>query len=119
MWNWRGTGFLRLASSHWEIIGYGRTESASTSESTPASTPASAEDEGNENENRNGKGKEWAVTYFASTIFSPAGVDIYSRERGAGAAPEAVVQAVREGLLAMEDPGMRKLGGELYAVRMD
>lgn len=63
------------------------------------------------------EGREWAVTYFAATVFSPAGVDIYSREKRT--AEERVVRAVRQGLGGMQDEGLRRLGEELYEVRMD
>lgn len=51
-YSWRGRGFLKLASSHWQILGYGD------------------EDDG------------WAVTYFQKTLFTPAGIDIYARRKG-------------------------------------
>ncbi|KAJ5371853.1 Calycin [Penicillium concentricum] len=52
-WDWRGKGWLMIASSHWECLGFGHTD----------------------DENR------WIVTYFAKTIFTPAGIDIYSRNK--------------------------------------
>lgn len=82
---------MKVASSHWEILGYGRLED----------------------------GREWAVTYFAATIFSSAGVDIYAKEKERGGSDPGVVQAVRDALMGMEDPALRKLGEELYEVRMD
>lgn len=57
------------------------------------------------------------MTYFAATVFSSAGVDIYSREKKA--LPNAVVEAVKEALKGMVDPALRKLGEDLYEVRMD
>jgi len=51
-YSWRGRGFLKIASSHWQVLGYGE------------------EDGG------------WAVTYFEKTLFTPAGVDIYARRKG-------------------------------------
>jgi len=45
-YKWRGKGWLKIASSKWQVLGYG---------------------------------EGWAVTYFAATLFTPAGVDIYSR----------------------------------------
>lgn len=51
-YSWRGRGFLKLASSHWQILGYGD------------------EDGG------------WAVTYFQKTLFTPAGIDLYARRKG-------------------------------------
>lgn len=51
-YNWRGKGWLRIASSHWEILGHGE------------------EDGG------------WMVTFFSKTMFTPAGVDVYARRNG-------------------------------------
>ncbi|KIX03840.1 uncharacterized protein Z518_07393 [Rhinocladiella mackenziei CBS 650.93] len=51
-YSWRGRRFLKIASSHWQILGYGD------------------EDGG------------WVVTYFQKTLFTPAGVDIYARRKG-------------------------------------
>lgn len=54
-WDWRGKGWLMIASSHWEVLGWG--------------------DDGPSD-------NAWVVTYFAKTLFTPAGLDIYSRQRG-------------------------------------
>lgn len=40
-------GWLMIASSKWQVLGYG---------------------------------DGWAVTYFSKTLFTPAGIDIYSRD---------------------------------------
>ncbi|EXJ90798.1 hypothetical protein A1O1_03902 [Capronia coronata CBS 617.96] len=64
-YSWRGRGWLRIASSHWQVLGWG-------------------EEEG-----------DWMVTYFQSTLFTPAGVDIYSRRKG-GLSPELVDQITEE-----------------------
>lgn len=50
-YNWRGRGWLKIASSHWEILAFG-------------------EEEGG-----------WAVTFFEKTLFTPAGIDIYARRK--------------------------------------
>jgi hypothetical protein len=51
-WNWRGRGWLKIASSHWELLGWGERG-----------------------------GEKWIVTWFAPSMFTPAGVDIYSSEK--------------------------------------
>ncbi|PSS25314.1 hypothetical protein M430DRAFT_200720 [Amorphotheca resinae ATCC 22711] len=51
-WNWRGKGWLKIASSHWELLGWG--------------------ERGDE---------KWAVTWFAPSLFTPAGLDIYSSRK--------------------------------------
>jgi hypothetical protein len=48
-WAWRGKGLLRIASSRWEVLGWGQRE-----------------------------GERWVVTWFAPSLFTPAGVDVYS-----------------------------------------
>ncbi|KAG6041943.1 hypothetical protein E4U41_000058 [Claviceps citrina] len=53
-WNWRGKGWLFFVSSHWEVLGWG--------ESTTAE----------------GRTERWAVTWFAPTVFTKEGVDVYS-----------------------------------------
>ncbi|KAL4869099.1 hypothetical protein BDV12DRAFT_89018 [Aspergillus spectabilis] len=52
-WDWRGKGWLMIASSHWECLGFGHTDD----------------------------NNQWIVTYFAKTLFTPAGIDIYSRSK--------------------------------------
>ncbi|OQD73551.1 hypothetical protein PENDEC_c014G03899 [Penicillium decumbens] len=49
-WDWRGKGLLKIASSHWECLGFGHVDDDN----------------------------KWMVTYFAKTLFTPAGIDIYS-----------------------------------------
>lgn len=85
VWNWRGSGWLKVASSHWEILGWGVYE-----------------------------GKEWAVTFFAATVFSPAGIDLYSRTRER--MPVGLVDGVKGQLAATEDATLRKLGEDLFQV---
>lgn len=46
-YKWRGKGLLMIASSRWQVIGFG---------------------------------PGWAVTFFEKTLFTPAGLDIYSRD---------------------------------------
>ncbi|KAH7043941.1 hypothetical protein B0J12DRAFT_628646, partial [Macrophomina phaseolina] len=76
-WDWRGKGWLVVASSRWE----------------------------------------WAVTYFAKTLFTPAGLDVYSRHPE-GLRPETLA-GIRSALEGVEDEGVRKLAGGLFEVRMD
>ncbi|KAI1269463.1 hypothetical protein F5Y18DRAFT_99330 [Xylariaceae sp. FL1019] len=56
-WNWRGKGWLAIASSHWEVLGWG-----------DRTLP-------------NGDVERWAVTWFAATLFSEEGVDVYCDRR--------------------------------------
>ncbi|RFU30608.1 hypothetical protein B7463_g5743, partial [Scytalidium lignicola] len=62
-WNWRGKGLLMVASSHWEVLGWGERD-AVTSDGEKVK-------------------ERWVVTWFAPSLFTPAGVDLYSsRETG-------------------------------------
>ncbi|KAJ7225369.1 hypothetical protein GGX14DRAFT_420202 [Mycena pura] len=53
----RGKGLLMIATSRWQLLGFNIHTSADSDE------------------------PEWVVTYFASTLFTPAGLDIYSRSK--------------------------------------
>lgn len=86
-YNWRGKGWLMIASSKWEILGYG-------------------DEEG---------GNGWAVTYFAKTLFTPAGVDFYSK---AGNLRPETLQNIKAGLAELGGD-VAKLAGEVFEVKMD
>jgi hypothetical protein len=51
-WAWRGRGLLKVASSRWEVLGWGERD-----------------------------GERWVVTWFAPSLFTPAGVDVYSSRK--------------------------------------
>lgn len=87
--DWRGKGWLAVASSHWEILGSGRA----------------------------GEGDMWVVTYFARTLFTPAGIDIYSRD-ARGLAVETV-EEIKRALAGMGDESVRNLTGELFKIERD
>lgn len=53
-YSWRGKGWLKIASSDWEILGFGT-------------------------DTQNGEENDWIVTFFSKTLFTPAGIDIYTR----------------------------------------
>jgi hypothetical protein len=76
VWDWRGKGWLFFVTSHWEILGWGE-------------RPA-----------KDGGVERWVVTWFAKTIFSAEGIDIYS-DRKEGCSAETVGE-VLEALKAME-----------------
>ncbi|KAL9601284.1 MAG: hypothetical protein Q9179_002926 [Wetmoreana sp. 5 TL-2023] len=97
-WDWRGKGWLRVARSHWEVLGWG---------------DISAEMDGEEKGGgKRMEGNQWAVTYFAKTLFTPAGIDVYSRRKeGVG---DGVVEGIQEALGRSEDEGVRKLAGEVF-----
>ncbi|KAI0389727.1 hypothetical protein F5Y17DRAFT_462446 [Xylariaceae sp. FL0594] len=78
-WNWRGKGLLAIASSHWEILGWGERPVPS-----------------------GGGTERWAVTWFAPTLFTEEGIDIYS-DRKEGLRAETVKQII-EALKQLEVP---------------
>lgn len=88
-WDWRGKGWLIIASSHWEVLGYGDLE----------------------------EGQQWALTYFAKTFFTPAGIDVYSRTKEG--LSEAVIAGITEALAAVDHPGVNTLTKELFVVKRD
>ena len=77
-----------IASSKWEILCYGDEE---------------------------GTGNAFVVTYFAKTLFTPAGVDFYSRK---GQLKEETVQGLKAGLAGLGG-NVAKLAGEVFEVVMD
>ncbi|KAJ8129147.1 hypothetical protein O1611_g4488 [Lasiodiplodia mahajangana] len=83
-WNWRGKGWLMIASSHWEILGWGE-------------RPLSS-----------GEGVErWAVTWFAPTLFTEEGIDLYS-DRKEGLQKETA-DLIIEALKKLEAPKLVQL----------
>lgn len=56
-WNWRGSGLLKPISCPWEMIGWGERVDAE------------------------GRTEKWAVTWFAKTLFTEEGLDIYTDRR--------------------------------------
>lgn len=81
----RGKGLLKLITSQWQLLGY------SLSSSSSADSPASSS-------------PEWIVTYFASTLFTPSGLDIYSRKGNPALSDQFVNKIIGE---------IKLLGGEV------
>ncbi|KAL9001496.1 MAG: hypothetical protein Q9169_000071 [Polycauliona sp. 2 TL-2023] len=98
-WDWRGKGWLKVASSHWEVLGWG--------DLNP--DPTFGEDEKQETAEN-----QWVVTYFAKTMFTPAGIDIYSRRKeGVG---KELVEGIQKELGASGDEAISKLAEEVFEV---
>lgn len=76
---------LMVASSNWQLLGFNVT-----------ATPSS-------------ENPEWIVTYFGSTVFSPAGLDLYSR--GSKALSDELVEKIVKAIEA--------LGGEMAELVKD
>jgi hypothetical protein len=88
-YNWRGKGWLMIASSKWEILGYG-------------DEPGTAEN-------------SWVVTYFARTLFTPAGIDFYSRK---GSLTPETIDRIKNALAALGGE-VAKLAPDVFEVKMD
>ena len=86
-YGWRGKGLLKIASSHWQVLAYGE------------------EDGG------------WAVTYFAKTLFTPAGIDVYAREkRGLS---EALLDRIKQEFKVVQDENVQKLAEAMFSIKHD
>lgn len=94
-WDWRGKGWLMIASSHWEVLGWGE-------------EVGSAQDAD--------KG-QWAVTYFAKTLFTPAGIDVYSR-RQRGLDPNTI-RLIKEQFELMENAELKSLAQQMFEIKVD
>ena len=74
-----------IASSDWEILGFGRSRSSDKSvygNATPPSPhPHRTRSCGQSEGEMERMDDDWVVTYFQSTLFTPAGIDIYCRRR--------------------------------------
>jgi hypothetical protein len=88
-WAWRGKGLLKIASSRWEVLGWGERE-----------------------------GERWVVTWFAPSLFTPAGVDVYSgNKEGVSEGLFTEIQEALKGLEAREVAELCK--SEMMAVKIE
>ena len=88
-YDWRGYGWLKIASSHWEILGHGETKG----------------------------GVQWLVTHFHKTLFTPEGIDVYAREKRG--LPKELLGAVKDALKGLQHDNFKKLVADLFEVRHD
>ncbi|KXL45868.1 hypothetical protein M433DRAFT_67257 [Acidomyces richmondensis BFW] len=89
-WNWRGKGWLKIVGSHWEILGWGE-----------------------ELETKN----KWLVTIFAKTLFTPAGIDVYSKD-GAGIS-EQTLTGIMAALASIEDENVQTMASHIFEINRD
>ncbi|KAF3909661.1 hypothetical protein AA313_de0207744 [Arthrobotrys entomopaga] len=82
-YKWRGKGWLMIASSRWQVVGYG----------------------GRDVREVDGvlEGVQWVLTFFEKSLFTPAGVDIMTVEKG----------GVDEETRRVIDDGLKGCGGIL------
>lgn len=60
---------------------------------------------------------QWVVTYFARTLFTPAGIDVYSRRKEG--LRESTLEAVKETLGKVDAEVVRGLVGSIFEVKSD
>lgn len=101
-YHWRGTGWLVIASSRWEVLGYGSVPVAGADVDGTTSKVESV---------------DWAVTYFAKTLFTPAGIDIYSRP--SVKLPERLFEEIKKRLKTTGLEAVEQLVEELFLVKHD
>lgn len=93
-----------VARSRWEVLGWG-----------PQGTVSSQGAGGNgESEGRGDDGEEWIVTYFAKTMFTPQGIDVYSRRKEG--LSEGTLEGIIVGLRGVEGEGFGKLVEGVFEV---
>lgn len=86
-YSWRGKGLLMIASSQWEVLGWGEDVAS---------------------------GSSWVVTYFGKTLFTPAGLDFYSRSKDG--LSESIVTSIKAELAKLEDPSLKTLADSIFEV---
>ncbi|MCJ1296407.1 hypothetical protein MMC34_007973 [Xylographa carneopallida] len=104
-WEWRGKGWLKVASSRWEVLGWGTLEGSGREGEGPL-----------DGEGKGGVERGWVVTYFAKSIFSPAGIDVYTRGENLEV---GMLERINEGLVAVGDEGFQQLVETMFEVKRD
>lgn len=75
-WDWRGKGWLAFVTSHWEVLGWGE----------------------------RADGERWVVTWFAPTLFTKEGIDLYcDRKDGMSEGLAGEILAALKGLEGAND----------------
>ncbi|MCJ1270049.1 hypothetical protein MMC22_009943 [Lobaria immixta] len=88
-WTWRGKGWLKFVSSHWEILGHGEV----------------------------GESGQWMVIHGQKSIATPAVVNVYTRKREG--LPKDMRKEVEVALEELGDEHLRALVRSMYSVRHD
>lgn len=89
-WDWRGRGWLKIAGSHWEVLGWGEEQET---------------------------GNKWVVTMFAKTLFTPAGIDVYSKD-ATGVKDDTLAQ-IKSALSNIQDDNLQKMASTLFEIPRD
>lgn len=80
---------MKIASSHWEILGYGKCAE---------------------------EGTEWCVIWFEKTLFTPMGLDVLCNGKRLG---NGAVEGIKSALALSEHERVKTLAQELFAVKHD
>lgn len=89
-WDWRGKGWLKIAGSHWEVLSWGEEQDT---------------------------GNKWVVTMFAKTLFTPAGIDVYSKD-GSGVKDDTL-QDIKSALSSLQDESIQQMASTLFEIKRD
>ncbi|KAI9887228.1 MAG: hypothetical protein M1823_000976 [Watsoniomyces obsoletus] len=126
LWQWRGRGLLFLVTSQWQILGFGEEPLRGDGTDRPKRDKLPKVSIGNKALEKKAPEEEkelpeetnrWMVTFFEKTFFTPAGLDIYSRD--ARGLSEECVDRIKEVLGGLKDGEVRNLAGSLFEVAMD
>lgn len=94
-WDWRGKGLLFFVASHWEILGWGEETTVE------------------------GVSERWAVTWFAPTLFTKEGLDVYcDRREGLSQATYQKIDAALERMDAPDIVAMVKKDMQPVEIRL-
>ncbi|KAF3936321.1 hypothetical protein ABW19_dt0208988 [Dactylella cylindrospora] len=95
-YKWRGRGWLIIATSRWQVVGYG----------------------GRDVKEVDGRleGVEWVVTFFEKSLFTPAGVDIMTVEKGG--VDEETLKVIEDGLKG-KGGVLEELQGKMFDIPRD
>jgi hypothetical protein len=88
-YSWRGKGWLKIASSDWEILGYGPDNHAKDP-------------------------NDYIVTFFSKTLFTPAGIDIYTRTKAN--LSDETLSAIKSTLASLSDEKFTSIANSIFEV---
>ncbi|KAF3927686.1 hypothetical protein ABW21_db0203558 [Orbilia brochopaga] len=93
-YKWRGKGWLMIATSRWQVVGYG----------------------GRDVRDVDGvlEGIEWVLTYFEKSLFTPAGVDIMTVDKGG--VDEETFKEIQNGLKDSGSSVLADLQGQMFDI---
>ncbi|KAK6354777.1 hypothetical protein TWF696_003913 [Orbilia brochopaga] len=96
-YKWRGKGWLMIATSRWQVVGYG----------------------GRDVRDVDGvlEGVEWVLTYFEKSLFTPAGVDIMTLEKDG--VDDETFKAIQDGLKGCGSSVLAELQGQMFDIPRD